>query len=32
MTSKKMMVFVMKVVDFFMIDQLLQRLGLVIGG
>ena len=31
-TSKKMMVFIMKVVDFFMIDQLPQRLGLVIGG
>jgi len=30
-TSKKMMVFIMKVVDFLMIDQLPQRLGLVIG-
>jgi len=31
-TSKKMMDFIMKVVDFFVIDRLPQRLGLVIGG
>jgi hypothetical protein len=31
-TSEKMIVFVMKVVDFFMIDRLPQRLGIVIGG
>lgn len=31
-TSKKMMVFIMKVVDFFTIDRLPQRLRLVIGG
>jgi len=31
-TSKKMMVFIMKVVDFFVIYRLPQRLGLVIGG